>query len=317
MIGIVILNYRNWKETKWCVESIVMHPPKDAYRVILVDNASRNAPGFDLQSFLKRYHIIFIRNRENLGYNAGNNVGIARALMIGCSYILLSNSDVRFARGSIQAMEDYLGGHPGVGIVGPKVLGPDGELQRSCLCRRTGMKEKYMVRTRAHAIFRKSYRTYFGHDRDYGKNFQVHAVLGCCLMMTRQCAEAVTPFDVHPFLYEEELMLGIRMEEAGLATVYCPKAVVVHVHGASTRHQRAFSFAHNVRSEIYYCRAYLGATRWQVYPLYLYRVLLYFMRCVRYQDFREKWKWFLEMTRKEIQSVYPDVYTERKQGKIE
>ena len=300
MIGIVILNYRNWEETRRCVESIAMHPPDDVYRIILVDNASGNAPDHELRLFLERYHIIFIRNRRNLGYNAGNNVGIARALAIGCSHILLSNSDVRYAKGSIQAMKDYLDGHSKVGIVGPKVLDLDGELQRSCLCRRTGMKEKYIVRTRAYVIFRKSYRTYFGYDRDYEKEFKVHAVLGCSLMMSRQCAEVVTPFDGYPFLYEEELMLGIRMEEAGFATVYCPKAVVVHVHGASTRQQRAFSFANNVRSEIYYCRAYLNAARWQIYPLYLYRMLLYLVRCVRYQDFRKKWKWFLEITRKEM-----------------
>lgn len=300
MIGIVILNYRNWEETRRCVESTAMHPPAEPFRIILVDNASGNAPGFGLQPFLEKYQIIFLQNRKNLGYNAGNNVGIAKALDIGCSHILLSNSDVRFAKGSIQAMKDYLDGHSGVGIVGPKILGPDGKLQRSCLCRRTGMKEKYMVRTRAHAVFRKSYRTYFGYDRDYKKSFQVHAVLGCCLMMTRHCAETVAPFDEHPLLYEEELMLGMRMEAAGLATVYCPEAVAVHVHGASTRQQRAFSFAHNVRSEIYYCRAYLGAARWQVYPLYLYRVVLYLARCAGYEDFRKKWKWFLKMTREEM-----------------
>ena len=82
MIGIVILNYRNWEETRRCVESIAMHPPDDVYRIILVDNASGNAPDYELRLFLERYHIIFIRNRRNLGYNAGNNVGIARALAV-------------------------------------------------------------------------------------------------------------------------------------------------------------------------------------------------------------------------------------------
>lgn len=300
MVGIVILNYRNWGDTRRCVESIRENPPRDSYAIILVDNASGNAPGFALRPFLERHKIIFIRNRENLGYNAGNNVGIAKALEAGCSHILISNNDVRYLPGSIQAMEDCLDRHPQAGIVGPKILGRDGRVQKCNLCRRTGMREKYLVRTRAGAIFRKSRRAYFGLDRDYGRAFAVHAVLGCCFMMSRRCAQAVTPLDEHPFLYEEELMLGIRMEGQGLATVYEPRAAIMHLHGRSTGRRKAFAFAHNVRSELYYCREYLHAAKWQVLPLYLYRALLYLARCVRHKDFRRNLGWFLRMTGEEL-----------------
>lgn len=300
MIGIVILNYRNWDDTRRCVESIRRNPPEDEHAVILVDNASGIMPDFELSSFLEKNRITFIRNKENLGYNAGNNAGIARAREMGCSHILISNNDVRYFPGSIQVMKDYLDGHPGTGIVGPKILDRNGRVQKSNMCRKTGMKEKYMVRTRANVIFRKSRRTYFGCDRDYGQIFEVHAVLGCCFMMSAECAEAVTPLDEHPFLYEEELMLGIRMEEQGFATVYNPEAVIEHLHGGSTRHRKACAFAHNVRSEIYYCREYLHAAKWQVYPLYLYRAALYLLRCVRDEDFRRNWKRFQKVTREEL-----------------
>lgn len=61
------------------------------------------------------------------------------------------------------------------------------------------MKEKYLVRTRLNAIFRHLYKTYFGFDRNYDTMYEVYAVLGCCFLMTRACAEAVTPLDEHPF----------------------------------------------------------------------------------------------------------------------
>ena len=128
------------------------------------------------------------------------------------------------------------------------------------------------MRTRLHAIFRRSYRTYFGFDRDYDGTFSVYAVLGCCLLLSRTCAEAVTPFDEYPFLYEEELMLGIRMEERGFRTVY---------HGAAVIE-------------------YLGMRKWQILPLYWYRVALYLARCARYGEFRDFWGEFRAMTGEEL-----------------
>lgn len=300
MIGIVILNYRNWEDTLRCIESISSNPPKETYRIILVDNASPNLPEYDIKEVIEKYEIIYIANKENRGYNGGNNVGIAKALELGCDSILISNNDVCFFPGSIQTLWEYAKKHPQVGIVGPKILDKNGEIQKSNLCRKTSMKEKYLVRTRLNAIFRKAYRTYFGFDRDYDEIFEVHAVLGCCFLMTRECAKAVTPLDEHPFLYEEELILGICMERAGYRTVYDPEAVIEHLHGGSTRMVKAFSFAHNVKSEIYYCKKYLNAGNAAIYPLYWYRVALYLARCLRYEDFRKNWKWFREITKQEL-----------------
>lgn len=300
MIGIVILNYRNWNDTLRCVESITKNPPKEAYRIIVVDNASPNKPDYNIEEFVKKYKLTYIVNEKNCGYNGGNNVGIEKALAMNCDAILISNNDVCFFPESIQILWEYTKEHPQVGIVGPKILDKNGEIQKSNLCRRTSMKEKYLVRTRLNAIFRKAYRTYFGFDRNYNEIFEVHSVLGCCFLMTKECAKAVTPLDDHPFLYEEELILGIKMEEAGYRTIYNPQAVIEHLHGGSTRLVKAFSFAHNVKSEIYYCKKYLNASNVTVYPLYWYRVALYLIRCLKHEDFRKNWKWFRKMTKEEL-----------------
>lgn len=299
MIGIVILNYNNWKDTRRCVESIQKNPPKDAYQIILVDNASENRPAYDLDAWMRRHRIWLIRNKRNLGYNAGNNVGIRKALESGCSAILISNSDVQYFPDSIQCLQDYLNRHPHAGIVGPKIVDRYGRVQKSCICHRTGLREKYLVCTKANLLFQKSYRTYYGFDRDYDKTFHVYAVLGCCFMMSKACAEAVAPFDEHPFLYEEELMLGMRMEQAGFATVYHPQAVVRHLHGGSTKYQKAAAFTQNVCSEIYYCRSYLGAAKRQILLLYAYRTAAYLFRCIKQDDFRKNWNNFKKLTGKE------------------
>ncbi len=296
MIGIVILNYKNWTDTRRCIESIQKNPPKDKYKIILVDNASPNSPDDSLDAMIKKYGVIWIKNQKNEGYNAGNNIGIAKALEIGCSYLLISNSDVRYFPGSIQLLADYLKGNPKAGIAAPKIVDRQGRVQQSCYCRRMGLLEKYLVCTKANLLFRKTYRAYFGIGRHTDQARRTYAVLGCCFLMSRACAQAVMPLDEHPFLYEEELMLGIRMEQAGIETVYCPKAAVRHLHGGSTRGQKEEAFMHFVCSELYYCRAYLKAKRWQVLPLYAYRTVLYLLRCVLKVEFRRGWKEYLRRT---------------------
>lgn len=301
MIGIVILNYQTWEATRDCIESIAANPPTGRYQIILVDNASPNKPEYDLEELVARHNVIYLHNEVNKGYNAGNNVGIARALELGCEFILISNNDVQYHPGAIQTMRDYLQQHPGVGIVGPKVIDCNGIVQRDSIFRRTGMREKYLVRTRIHAICRNRYRSYFGWNRDYDKRQEdAYSVLGCCFMMSAKCAGDVTPLDEYPFLYEEELILGIRMEEAGYRTVYEPAAVVSHLHGESTGRCKAFSYGHNVRSELYYCREYLHAKAWQVRPLYCYRTALYLLRCIRIRDFRQRWRWYCKVTGEEL-----------------
>ena len=76
-------------------------------------------------------------------------------------------------------------------------------------------------------------------------------------MFSRKCALDVTPLDEKPFLYEEELILGISMEKAGWKTVYDPKSVVHHLHGNSTEKVKTFAYTCNICSEIYFCREYL------------------------------------------------------------
>ncbi|MDE7313094.1 MAG: glycosyltransferase family 2 protein [Eubacterium sp.] len=296
MIGIVILNYQNWTDTRRCIESIHKNPPKSAYQIILVDNASKNTPDYDLHALIRRYGVLWIRNKENRGYNTGNNAGIAKALEIGCDYILISNSDVRYFPGSIQRLADDLKRHPKAGIAAPKIVDRHGKVQQSCYCRRMGLQEKYLLCTKANLFFRKKYRSYFGIGKHSEKTRRTYAVLGCCFLMDRKCAQAVTPFDTHPFLYEEELMLGIRMEQAGFDTIYCPKAAVCHLHGGSTHNQKAEAFMHFVCSELYYCMAYLKAPGWKVLPLYAYRTLLYLLRCARWEEFRRGWKEYLHGT---------------------
>ena len=294
MIGIIILNYITWADTERCVRSILETESgrECLYHIYIVDNASPDPAPESLKELFLRSDITYIQSERNIGYAAGNNLGIQQAVEDGCGKILITNSDVCFTEGCISGMAAYLHTHPKVGIVGPKILGAEGQVRKSCMCRRTGLKEKYLVRTRLNLFFRRQYRTYFGLDRDYDKTFPVYAVLGCCFMISPECVRDVFPFDEGTFLYEEEYIVGIRMEQAGYETHYYPKCVIHHLHGSSTGEVKPFAYLCETVSELYYCRKYLRAKRWQIIPLYIYRILKYDIKCIRSREFRKYRKEF-------------------------
>jgi len=91
-VSIIILNWNGLKDTIECLESLkkITYPN---YEVIVVDNGSEGNDADILEEQYKDY-IRVIRNKENLGFTGGNNIGIRKVLEEGKSeYILLLNND--------------------------------------------------------------------------------------------------------------------------------------------------------------------------------------------------------------------------------
>ena len=75
-IGFVVLHYNVVAETEQCVESILKRIDSSDFEIVVVDNASPNKSGPQIQSlFANREHVSVILNEENLGFARGNNVG--------------------------------------------------------------------------------------------------------------------------------------------------------------------------------------------------------------------------------------------------
>jgi len=90
-VSIIILNWNGLEDTIECLESLkkITYPN---YEVIIIDNGSE---GNDADILKKRYkeYTKIIKNKENLGFCGGNNVGIKRAIKNNSDYILLLNND--------------------------------------------------------------------------------------------------------------------------------------------------------------------------------------------------------------------------------
>ncbi len=302
MTGIIILNYQTWETSLKCMKSAAKNCKGAPYTIYLVDNASTAPMSDRVREYIKKHPVCFLQSKENGGYAKGNNIGIRKALEDGCDYLLIANNDILFGEGAIQQMADYLKMHPDTGIAGPKVLMEHGRVQYSCCSKRTEMKDMFQVFTIAKLIFRRQWKTYYCLDQDPGKDRDVYYVSGCCFMMTAACAREITPLDEHTVLYDEELIIGIRMEEAGLKTHYCSGAKVLHRHGHTTDRVKPFMFQCICQSELYYCSRYLHAKRWQLWLMYRYRRMLYWIRSMRDAGLRSYLSTFRQETRKSYQS---------------
>ncbi len=278
MIGIVILNYETWDVTLQCMESIMEAENEEMIRIYLVDNASTRKKPKEIDRFIEQHSVTYIEAAENRGYAAGNNLGICQALKDQCTYVLITNNDIRFRSASIYRLKQLLESSDRIGIVGPQVVGLDGFHQPSVAMYRTGIREIFHFYTGFRCFHRKAMREYQGMDQDAGGQYPVYHVSGCCFLMNRKAAETLYPLDENTFLYDEELIIGIRMEQAGLQTWYCGTAVVEHHHGYTTQKNSAFMQKCIRESEQYYCREYLKTGVLQRCLLYCYRKTLQVLR---------------------------------------
>lgn len=305
MLGIIILNYQTWEISIRCMESIKDTIGEIPYHIYLVDNASPILMPEICQNYLAKHRetVSFLQAAENRGYAAGNNIGIRQALDDHCEYLLITNNDIVFQQGAIIELIKAFEQDPAIGIAGPKVLNADGNIQVSRCAMKTEMREIFQVFTVAKKVFRRKYRRYYCLDQKIDKPSVVYYVSGCCFMMSRVCAEAVTPLDEGTILYDEEPILGIHMEEKGFQTLYYPDSVVIHRHGATTMQIQPFMYQCICQSELYYCSHYLHAKKWQLWLLYHYRRTLYRIRSRKDEKLKEYWDEFDRQTKNAYQKA--------------
>lgn len=115
--SLIVLTYNNLALTKECLKSIEVNTYYDNYEVIIVDNMSTdNTREYLRENYSNRENYQLIFNEDNLGFAAGNNVGLAAAE--GDILVILNNDTYvgpYWLSGLIRALE----ANPQLGLVGP------------------------------------------------------------------------------------------------------------------------------------------------------------------------------------------------------
>jgi|GEM_PF-291975 len=116
-VSVIVLTYNNLELTKACLDSLYKYSLYPNLEVIIVDNASSDETPQYLQEFNKIHpDAVVILNKDNLGFSAGNNVGLAAATG---DYLVLLNNDTYVTPGWVLTMLNHLRFDNSIGIIGP------------------------------------------------------------------------------------------------------------------------------------------------------------------------------------------------------
>jgi len=195
-----------------------------------VDNASQDGTPERIRKAFPQVRLV--ENKENRGFAAANNQGMALAKG---RYLLLLNPDTEVVGNALALMVAYMDAHPQVGVLGPQLRYPDGRAQPS---RRrfptvvTAMLESTPLQDIL--PHNRVLRRYYIEDRPADETQPVDWLVGACLLVRRQIVEQVGGLDEEFFMYFEELDWCQRIRQAGWEIVYLPEATVIHYEGKSS-----------------------------------------------------------------------------------
>lgn len=270
-VGIVIVNWNTGKLLAACLDSLRRLPEFERgliEKVVVVDNASVDesfelarrtsfTPGEQASSTPGVVPVLeFISLPENVGFAKGSNIG-AQKLSTN-SHVLLLNPDTEVRAGALREMMAVFDREPRVGIVGPKLLNPDGSVQPSVRPFPSVfdfllyiLKLGRVVQSRQEAVY------------DYSKAWYVDQVMGAAFLIRRETWNEVGALDEGFFTLFEEVDYCKRVFKKGWKTYFTPAAQVMHVRAASFNQLIGLSRTWPwMMSSLHYARKHFGVVVW-------------------------------------------------------
>lgn len=214
LVGIVIVNWNRWQFTIAACRSLARSAHRD-FRIIIVDNASADDSVAQMRAALPEADIIAAT--INAGFAGGCNIGIRRALELGCGYVFLLNNDAEVEGQTISrliAVSKARGDHA---VLGSALVFADTRKYQFFGSRRGAVldqSEYFSATADAHLLQQDAIETDF--------------IMGAALFLPTRILEKVGMFDERFFLNYEETDLCHRARRLGFPSFVIPSSVVRH-----------------------------------------------------------------------------------------
>jgi GT2 family glycosyltransferase len=219
LISVIILNWNGADYLSDCLDSVLAqdyHP----LEIIVVDNGSTDS---SVELVRAKYESVrLIQNGSNLGFAAGNNVGIREA---NGEYLVILNNDAELDSKCLSEMKHAIDRDPKFGCCASKIY----------LKFEENLLDAVGIAICADGLSIGRGRLESGDL--YNEEEEVFFGSGCCMMCRREMLEDVKVrdqyFDEDFFMYAEDTDLGWRARLRGWKAIYTPKAKVYHLHSAA------------------------------------------------------------------------------------
>lgn len=219
-LSIIILSFNNNDTINDCIESVLKYKTKDI-QVIVLDNASSDKTVEILEKFVGFVRVL--KSDQNLGFSKGINKAISFA---SGEYLFFLNPDTKMTMSVFKELTDYYESHTNIGVVGPKLITQNGNIQESV------MKFPTITGALNEFILGKKY-SYSPYAPEGSEPIKVDCIFGAALLIKRDLFEKLGGFDERYFLYYEDIDLCRRIRKMGREVVYYPNVEIEHKVGGS------------------------------------------------------------------------------------
>ena len=225
-------------------------PERVTWETVVVDQQSLDGSPDMVKAHFPQ--VTLVHQWPNLGFAGGNNVAFRHARG---RYVVLLNSDTVVRPGWLTRLVDYGDSHPRAGLVGPKLLNPDGTLQYSCRS----------FPSLGAGVFRHTpfewlapknrfVGDYLMRDWDHDSPREVDWLSGACLMARRAMIDEIGGLDERYFMYFEDVDWARRAHNAGWEVHYVPEPAIIHEIGKSSdRRPKRMIVMHHESAYRYFC----------------------------------------------------------------
>lgn len=223
-ISIVIPSGNHFDDLSRCLHSLYSFTKYKNFEIIVVDDSSNDKKVLDYYSYLcsKYPNFVVINGSRPFNFSRACNQGAAKATG---DFLLFLNNDTEVIDPNWLANLAGVLQIPGVGVVGPKLLYPDGSVQHAGIVIGLEGHASHVLMGVKSDIY-----TPYGYV-DWMRN--VSAVTGACMMVRRDVFEQVGGFDESLTLAFGDVDLCLRIIDAGYRIVYTPDVKLIHYEGRS------------------------------------------------------------------------------------
>lgn len=249
-VGIILVNYKDYakKYLAACRTSLLTQKYSD-FTVYLIDNAS--SP--ESLSYLRElYPEAIILPREDGNYCAANNLGMERAILDGCEYLVAANMDTEFDPDWLNQLVLALENNQDAAIAQSLILlYPKNESDRS----------NPKINTTGNLI----HFLFFGFTNHYNLDkakvkieeySDISYASGCSFIVRAKIFKEIGGYDEDLYMYHDDLDFSLRAKLAGYRVIIAPQSLVWH----------KYEFERSVRM-LYYMERNRGLTFFSFYPL--------------------------------------------------
>jgi len=259
-ISAVIISFNGIDFILDCLRTLTEDLKTLSHEIIVVDNGSVDGS----VEFIKENYpdIHMVENGANLGFARAVNIGFDNAK---CDFLYILNQDLRFPQGTARTLLERLRNDETIGLIGPKYIGFDGQLQKSArafptyrhIFFRAFLLDRIFPRSRLFASWRMGW---FDHEAD---RF-VDQPMGAVMLIPRKVVDKIGRLDEGFPIFFNDVDFCRRIHEAGYKLLYCAGATVEHYAGASVKKRPVKMRYISTLGLIRYLRKY---ARWYEYPI--------------------------------------------------